>query len=67
MGGAIEPTRGQQLLTVAEAAAALALSKSLVYQLVLSGELESVKVRRCRRVPVDALNSYVKELRDSSR
>lgn len=47
------------LLRVDEAAEALALSRTKVYELMASGELESVKVGRSRRVPRSALDSLV--------
>ena len=46
-------------LRVEEAARVLALGRSKVYELMLSGELRSVTVGRSRRVPVEALNEYV--------
>lgn len=47
------------LLSVEEAAAALSLGRSLVYQLVMRGEIRSIKVRRVRRIPVDALQEFI--------
>jgi excisionase family DNA binding protein len=51
------------LLTVEEAAKRLRLGRTLVYQLISSGELESVKVGRLRRVPAECLPEYVATLR----
>jgi excisionase family DNA binding protein len=51
------------LLTVEEAAHRLRLGRTLVYRLISSGELESVKVGRLRRVPADCLPEYVAALR----
>jgi len=51
------------LLTVAEAARRLSLSRSKVYALIARGEIESVKVDGSRRVPADALVAYVRGLR----
>lgn len=51
------------LLTVEEAAKRLRLGRTLVYQLISSGELESVTVGRLRRVPAECLAEYVKVLR----
>ncbi len=56
-----EPPR--LLLTVEEAAERLQLGRTLVYRLIMSGELESVKVGRLRRVPADCLPEYVAALR----
>ena len=51
------------LLTVEEAARRLRIGRTLIYQLISSGELESVKVGRLRRVPADCLPEYVATLR----
>src|SRR5262249_9576964 len=47
------------LLTVEEAASALGLGRTYVWQLVMRSELCSVKVGRKRRVPVAALHDFV--------
>ncbi len=46
-------------LTVPEAAARLALGRSTVYELVLSGELPSFKVGRSRRILVADLQRWL--------
>ncbi|MFD3731448.1 excisionase family DNA-binding protein [Streptomyces sp. NPDC058632] len=51
------------LLTVEEAARRLRIGRTTCFRLVMSGEIESVTVGRLRRVPVDALSSYVAKLR----
>ena len=51
------------LLTVLEAARRLNVSRSLMYELLAAGEIESVHVGRLRRIPVDALTAYVARLR----
>jgi excisionase family DNA binding protein len=48
------------LLTVAEAAHLLGLGRSLVYELVLKRELASIKIGRARRIPLLALEEFVK-------
>jgi excisionase family DNA binding protein len=48
------------LLTVDEAARALSLGRTLVYELVMKREIESIKVGRMRRIPVTALQDYVR-------
>ena len=53
------------LLKVDEAAKRLSLSRSLLYQLLMSGEIESVKVGRARRIPASALDAYVNQLRSA--
>jgi excisionase family DNA binding protein len=47
------------LLTVPEAAAALGVSRSVFYQLILAGEIRSVKIGRSRRVPLVVLEEFV--------
>ena len=51
------------LLTPAAAAEKLSLARSTVYQLVLTGELESIKIGRSRRVLASALTEYIDRLR----
>lgn len=50
------------LYGVDEAAIALRLSRSLIYELIRSGRLRSVKQGRRRLVPVSALEEYVDSL-----
>jgi excisionase family DNA binding protein len=47
------------LVTVEQAAEVLSLSRSSTYELVLSGELPSIKIRKSRRIAVTALRAYV--------
>lgn len=53
----------RRLLTVPEVMAAMALSRWKVYDLIRSGQLESIKVGRGRRIPLDAVDAYVTEQR----
>lgn len=55
----VEPSR--KLLTVAEAAAILRLGRTLVYELVLRGDLRSIKIGRARRIPVSAVDAFIRE------
>ncbi len=50
------------LLTVPEAAKALAISRSKLYELLASGALRSVRIDGSRRIPLNALNDYVNAL-----
>ena len=50
------------LLTVPEAAERLGISRAFAYNLVMRGELASVKLGRSRRVPVGELENYVRRL-----
>jgi excisionase family DNA binding protein len=56
----------QQLLTVPEVMMVLRLGRCTVYDLIRSGRLESIKVGRSRRVPVDAVNAFVSHLREEA-
>jgi excisionase family DNA binding protein len=50
------------LLTVTEAAESLAISRSKLYELLATGLVRSVRIDGSRRVPVEALESYVATL-----
>ena len=47
------------LLTPEQAAASLAIGRTKVFELLRSGELESVRIGSCRRIPSEALQAYV--------
>ncbi len=47
------------LLSVDEAAAAMSLGRSLIYDLVMCQQIASIKVGRMRRIPVAALQEFV--------
>jgi len=55
-------TAARLLLTVPEAAAVLAISRSKLYELLASGALESVRIGGSRRIPVTSLEAYVATL-----
>jgi excisionase family DNA binding protein len=50
------------LLTVPEAAEALAISRSKLYQLITSGTLASLRIDGSRRIPLTALTDYITHL-----
>jgi excisionase family DNA binding protein len=58
------PMNEALLLTPEEAARRLSLGRTTVYALMASGELLSVNIGRCRRVPLSALRSFVTRLVD---
>ncbi|MFI0374506.1 helix-turn-helix domain-containing protein [Actinomadura sp. 1N219] len=60
------PTIGPKLLRVPQVMEALQLSRWRVYELIRSGALESIKVGRDRRVPVDALDTFIAQLREDA-
>ena len=51
------------LLTPTEAARALGIGRSKLYELLQTGVLESVHIGTCRRIPTDALSDLVARLR----
>jgi excisionase family DNA binding protein len=55
------------LLRVSEVAERLGCGRTFVYELISSGELETVKLGRLRRVPVAALDALVERLPASAR
>ncbi len=56
---AVDPT----LLTVRQAAQVLRIGRSTLYERIAAGALETVAIGRARRVPHDALISFVTALR----
>ena len=50
------------LLTVPEAAEALAISRSKLYELLTSGVVASIRIDRSRRIPLAALDEYISRL-----
>ncbi|MEV8565668.1 helix-turn-helix domain-containing protein [Streptomyces sp. NPDC051322] len=54
------PSAAPQTLTVPEVMQALRLSRSKVYDLFRSKQLDSFTAGRARRVPVDALTRYIR-------
>jgi excisionase family DNA binding protein len=55
------------VLTVDEAAERLGVGRTVMYALVSSGAVESVRIGRLRRVPADALVAFLDALRDCQR
>ena len=51
------------VLTVEEAAERLGVGRTVMYALVSSGAVESVRIGRLRRVPADALVTFLDGLR----
>jgi len=50
------------LLTVSDAAVALSISRSKLYELLAAGLIGSVRIDGSRRVPLQALEAYVASL-----
>ncbi len=53
----------QLLLTPLQAAAALGVGRPTLYELLRSGQLQSVRIGACRRVPAEALTAFLATLR----
>lgn len=47
------------LLTIDEAAQALRIGRTLLYELLMRQQIASIKVGRVRRVPMAAIDDYV--------
>jgi excisionase family DNA binding protein len=60
--GEFADTSHKLLVTPEEAAAILSVGRTTVYELMATGELESVHVKSCRRIPVAALERFVQRL-----
>ena len=58
----VEVPMDKLLLTPVEAAAVLSLGRSKVYELLRSGELPSVRIGACRRIPAQALTTFLEGL-----
>jgi excisionase family DNA binding protein len=54
-----------ELLTVDEVAAKLRVSAPTVWRRIYSGDIESVKVGRSRRIPPAAVAAYIRGLRET--
>ena len=58
-GGQDGAVAAQLLLSVEEAARRLGIRRTLMYTLMMSGEIRSIHVGRLRKVPVQALEAFV--------
>lgn len=50
--------------TVSEAAHALRIGRSKLYELLATGEIESIHIGRSRKIPASALHDYLNRLRE---
>jgi excisionase family DNA binding protein len=53
------PGTARLLLTVPEAAEALAISRSKLYELLAAGVVASIRIDGSRRIPLVALETYI--------
>ena len=58
--------REQILDTIEGTARRLGVGRSMVYELIKEGELETVKIGRCRRIPVDSISALVQRRRTAA-
>lgn len=56
------PATPRRMLTVEQAAEALGIGRTNVFALIKNGELESVRIGRLRRIPADAIDTYLAKL-----
>jgi excisionase family DNA binding protein len=54
------------LLTVPEAAAALGISRSKLYELIKAGVVASLRIDGSRRIPYRALTAYIDQLMEEA-
>ena len=57
---------GKLLYTVTEAAQALSMGRSKVYEMVRDGVIPSVKIDGCRRVKASALMAFVESIGEAA-
>lgn len=57
------PPLAKRLLTIRETSEVLGVSRSMVYQLVASDDLEAVHIGRSVRIPTAAVDDFVNRLR----
>lgn len=54
-------TRQKLLLSVAEAADMLSMGRTQIYDLVMRRQIASIKIGRSRRIPLAALQTFIRE------
>ncbi len=54
------------LLTPEEVAEALHVGRCTVYDLIRTNQLQSLKIGKLRRIPVDAVHEFVKRMADDN-
>lgn len=56
-------TGSRLLYSVEEAADLLGIGRTFMFHLVATGEVDSLKIGKRRKIPRDSLNSYIERLR----
>lgn len=54
------PSDGKLLLTVEEVAKLTSLGRSTIYLLIARGEIPSITIGRSRRIPIEALRTWIR-------
>jgi excisionase family DNA binding protein len=54
---------GQILYSVEEAAGLLGIGRTFMFHLLATGEIDSLKIGRLRKIPRDAIDGYIDRLR----
>jgi excisionase family DNA binding protein len=54
---------GQLLFSAEEAAGLLGIGRTFMFELLATGEIDSLKVGRLRKIPRDAIDGYIERLR----
>jgi excisionase family DNA binding protein len=58
----VDSTADNVVYTIKEAALKLKIGRTLMYELVMSGEIRTVTIGRLRRVPAQCIDDYVTNL-----
>jgi excisionase family DNA binding protein len=61
----METAQPRLLFTVEEAARALGIGRTRMFELIQAGSVETVLIGRLRRIPFDALDAFITGLRES--
>jgi excisionase family DNA binding protein len=56
-------TPGRLLYSIEEAADLLGIGRTFMFHLVATGEIDSFKIGKRRKIPRDALDAYIERLR----
>jgi excisionase family DNA binding protein len=62
-GAASDGVNGRLLYSVEEAADLLGIGRTFMFHLVATGEIDSFKIGKRRKIPRDALDSFIERLR----
>ena len=54
------------LLKPSEVTQVLGIGRSLVYELIASGDMPSIRIGRCIRIPSEALEKWIKDRQEQA-